>query len=165
MVLASGEIVQANENQNADLFWAIRGNPHSFLRLTYSGGGCNFGVVTEFTYRAYDHAYPVYSGMLVYTPGHVEAIVDTINKWFPTEDGQNPKTAFFLVVAMPPPHFQPTLVLLIFYDGDETEGRRIFKPFFDISPVADLTREHPYVEMVPSSLNTSANLRMPQSTR
>lgn len=88
--------------------------------------------------------------MLGYTPDHLEALVDTFNKWFVTDDGQNPKTAFFIATAMPPPHFQPTFLLLVFYDGDETEGRRIFKPFFDIGPVVDLTREGPYVEVVAS---------------
>ena len=42
VVLASGEIVVANEAQNADLFWALRG-----------GGGGTFGVVTRLTMRTY----------------------------------------------------------------------------------------------------------------
>jgi len=42
VVLASGEIVVANEAQHADLFWALRG-----------GGGGTFGVVTALTMRTY----------------------------------------------------------------------------------------------------------------
>jgi hypothetical protein len=39
MVLADGSFVTANADQNADLFWAVR------------GGGGNFGVVTSFEFR------------------------------------------------------------------------------------------------------------------
>lgn len=41
MVLASGEIVRVSEDENEDLFFGIR------------GGGPNFGIVTEFTYRVH----------------------------------------------------------------------------------------------------------------
>ena len=40
MVDAQGNVVVANEHQNSDLLWACRG-----------GGGGNFGVATEFTFR------------------------------------------------------------------------------------------------------------------
>ena len=109
-------------------------------------------MVTEFTYQAYPHAFPVYAGLIIYTPDHLEAIVETFNKWYDTDDGKNPKAAFFLGTAQPPPDFQPGLILIVFYDGDEIEGRRLFKPFFDLNPVADLTRSIPYVELVISSM-------------
>ncbi|KAM0328745.1 hypothetical protein ACHAQA_005158 [Verticillium albo-atrum] len=43
VVLASGEIVNANQRVNADLFWALRG-----------GGGSSFGIVTRFDVDAYE---------------------------------------------------------------------------------------------------------------
>jgi FAD/FMN-containing dehydrogenase len=149
MVLASGEIVQANTKENPDLFWAIRGRYIFLINALYLtvGGGCNFGVVTEFTYQAYPHPNPVYSGMLIFTPDHLESIIETVNNWYET-DGQNPKTAFLLGVVCSPPEFTPTLAAIIFYDGEESEGRRIFKPFFDLNPVADMTNVHPYVQQV-----------------
>jgi hypothetical protein len=105
--------------------------------------------VTEFTYQAYPHANPCYSGIIIYTPTHLEAIVKAYNEWAQSPDGNNPKTIFAIVVAMPPPAFTPTLCIVPFYDGDEVDGRRIFKPFFDINPAVDMTRSHPYTQQVP----------------
>jgi FAD/FMN-containing dehydrogenase len=54
VVLASGDVVTASQEGDADLFWAIR------------GGGGNFGVVTSFEFRAHPVA-SVLSGPVLHT--------------------------------------------------------------------------------------------------
>src|SRR5438034_2673587 len=55
VVLADGRFVKANAEENADLFWALR------------GGGGNFGVVTAFTFQLHP-VDTVYGGPMLYWP-------------------------------------------------------------------------------------------------
>ncbi|KAI1079260.1 FAD-binding domain-containing protein [Whalleya microplaca] len=67
VVLASGEIINANANENADLFKALK------------GGSANFGIVTRFDLQAFE-APELWGGLVGYptstTQQHIEAYVD-----------------------------------------------------------------------------------------
>jgi FAD/FMN-containing dehydrogenase len=65
MVLADGTFVKANEEQNQDLFWAVR------------GGGGNFGIVTAFTFKLHPVS-TIYAGPMLYEMNETEAVL----KWY-----------------------------------------------------------------------------------
>lgn len=71
MVLASGEVVNANRQENADLFVALR------------GGGNNLGIVTRFDLRTFRQG-NFWGGALFYFPdsfgGQIDALVKEPNK-------------------------------------------------------------------------------------
>jgi len=56
LVLASGEVIEVSADSYPDLLWALR------------GGGGNFGIVTRFTFRAYDFGPMMRIGVSVYEP-------------------------------------------------------------------------------------------------
>ncbi|HLZ21921.1 MAG TPA: FAD-binding oxidoreductase [Ktedonobacterales bacterium] len=65
MVLADGSFVTASADENADLFWAVR------------GGGGNFGVVTSFLFRLHPIS-TVYGGPMIWP---IEQAADLLKFW------------------------------------------------------------------------------------
>ena len=61
-ITASGDVLRADESENADLFWALR------------GGGGNFGVVSSFEYRLHPIG-PVTSGLIAYPIGEARNVL------------------------------------------------------------------------------------------
>jgi len=87
VVLADGSFVTANQNQYADLFWALR------------GGGGNFGVATSFKYQLHP-VDTVVAGPMFWPIDQTEKMM----KWYREFLPQAPKDvyAFFLTAEVPP---------------------------------------------------------------
>ena len=93
VVLASGELVQANASQNADLFWAVR------------GGGGNFGVVTSFEYRLHPLGTEVLAGLIVYPLAQAKQVFDGYRKF--TATASDEMTVWMILRKAPPLPFLP----------------------------------------------------------
>ncbi|WP_327245220.1 FAD-binding oxidoreductase [Streptomyces sp. NBC_01320] len=87
VVLADGSHVIADENENADLFWALR------------GGGGNFGIVTSFELRLH----PVDTVGVAITVWPVDRIREVL-EWYRDFLPQAPEdlNGFFLALTVPP---------------------------------------------------------------
>jgi len=87
MVLADGSRVTASAGENPDLFWAIR------------GGGGNFGVVTEFTFRAHPLE-TIVGGPTFWAIEDADALLAAYREWLPSAPRHI--TAFFNFHTIPP---------------------------------------------------------------
>ena len=135
IVLASGQIVNASETENADLFWAIR------------GGGGNFGIVTRFCYRLHP-VDQILGGALVLPPTR-----DVLRSLVPiAAAAPDELTTIGMIMPAPPHpampeehHGRMSLVLMFVYAGDPDAGRAAIAPFMAVAePYGVLASPMPY---------------------
>jgi len=100
IVTADGSIVIANENENEDLFWAVR------------GGGSNFGVCTEFVLKLYPQRRTVYAGSIIFPFTSLKEVVETTESWKKTIPTMGAMIQFF-AVGPDGQVRQPSLVIFI----------------------------------------------------
>jgi FAD/FMN-containing dehydrogenase len=130
VVLASGEIVVADEATMPDLFWGLR------------GGGGNFGVVTEFSYRC--HPFPTEIPVAIgYWPlADAEKVLRVHAELMPERPEEWKATAFFVrprVESGVPAELvgAPCLSVLQVWAGTELEqAERAFAPLRRAAPPA-----------------------------
>ncbi|KAK0100788.1 hypothetical protein ONS95_007236 [Cadophora gregata] len=131
-VLADGSIVTATETKNPDLFWAAR------------GAGIGFGVFTKFVYQAHEQTAPVWAGMFVFPREQLDSLLKIGNEVLVDQGG---KSALLLGFGAPPPALQPIIMVVVFYNGTEQEGKSYFKEILALNPLVDQTSIMPYSEV------------------
>ncbi len=78
VVLANGTMLTIDENNYADLWWAMKGAGH------------NFGIVTSVKSKIYDVQHPNWAyEMFIYTGDKVDSLFRTINEQFPNDDTED----------------------------------------------------------------------------
>ncbi|PVG04873.1 FAD-binding domain-containing protein [Serendipita vermifera] len=132
IVMADGSFHTVNEETEPDLFWAIR------------GAGANFGCVTEFVFRLHPQRSTVYAGPLIFSPSQIIPVVTAVEGWY--RDASE-KEGVFLVATSRGPSGNPSIIVVLFFNGDEEEGKKRFKKILDVGPVANLAGTIPYTQL------------------
>jgi len=120
VVLADGNFVKANADENPDLFWALR------------GGGGNFGVVTSFTFKLHPIG-TIYAGPMLYDLTESTEVMKWYRDLIPAApDDLNGFFAFLTVPPAPPfpehLHMKKMCGIVWAYTGDVTKAEETFKP-------------------------------------
>jgi FAD/FMN-containing dehydrogenase len=139
VVTAGGELLRASEDDNFDLFWALR------------GGGGNFGIVTSFEFRLHKVGPGLLSGLIVFP---FEGARDVLAGYRDFVAGAPDELSVWAVLRKAPPlpflpadiHGREVLVLALLYAGDPEEGRRFLEPLRRLgAPAGEAVGVQPFV--------------------
>ncbi|MCW3064181.1 MAG: FAD-linked oxidase [Solirubrobacterales bacterium] len=139
VVTADGCVLRAGADENADLFWGVK------------GGGGNFGVVTEFEFRLHPVGPIVYAGMILHPRSAAPALLrfyrDFVDR-APDEVGGG-----VALMTAPPADFlpeaargKPAVGLVLVYTGDPGLGESVLRPLVEWGePWLTAVQPMPYV--------------------
>ena len=138
VVTADGKLVHANEKENADLFWAVR------------GGGGNFGVVTSFEYRLHPVGPEVLAGLIVHPFSQAKEVLDGYRRFVASAPDE--VTAWVVLRKAPPlpflppeVHGQEIVVLAVCAIGDMQKAEKAVAPLRALGkPIADVVGPTPF---------------------
>jgi FAD/FMN-containing dehydrogenase len=126
IVLADGEAVTASADENAELFWAVR------------GGGGNFGVVTEFTFRAHPVS-DVVGGPTFWPIEQTDELLAAYREYQPTMPRN--ATGFFCFHTIPPGppfpeeiHMRKVCGIVWCIVGSDEEAEQAMAPMLAVAP-------------------------------
>jgi hypothetical protein len=138
VVCADGSVHVASEDNDADLFWALR------------GGGGNFGVVTHFEFDAHPLGPIVAFAGVMYSTRDAGEILP---RWRDhVTDAPDEVTSVAVGISMPADpglpeavHNQSCLVIGGVYVGDVDEGMSVLQPLRELgTPLADISGPTPF---------------------
>jgi FAD/FMN-containing dehydrogenase len=139
VVTADGRIVHASEEENPDLFWALR------------GGGGNFGVVTSFEYKLYPVGPEVIGGLIAWRGEDAPKVLEMYRAL--TEQAP-PELTVAAIARLAPPapwlpqevYGKPIVILDVLYSGPIEEGEKLVAKIKGFgSPIGDLVQRRTYV--------------------
>lgn len=139
-VTADGKRLRASENENPDLFWALR------------GGGGNFGVVTEFEFALHPVGPEILAGLMVLPFPQAKQVLTRYRQF--AEAAPEDLNVWVVLRQAPPLPFLPenvhgreVVVLPIFFGGAIAQGEKLIEP---LRTFGDVLGEHigaqPYTE-------------------
>jgi FAD/FMN-containing dehydrogenase len=138
VVTADAQIVRASDDENPDLFWALR------------GGGGNYGVVTSFEYQLHPVGPEIVGGAIAW-PG--EAAAEVLDMYRKVAAAASPELAVIAGLRIAPPapwikpefHGKPIVAMFVCHTGPIDRAEADVAPFKRFgSPVGDIVMRRSY---------------------
>ncbi len=140
VVTAGGETLHTSENENPDLFWALR------------GGGGNFGVVTQFEFGLHPVGPEILAGLIVFP---LEQARDVLRHYQAFVESASEDLSVWAVLRKAPPlpflppevHGRDIIALAVFHAGDLAAGEKAIAPLRRFGePYGEHVGPQPYVQ-------------------
>jgi FAD/FMN-containing dehydrogenase len=141
VVTAEGRLVRASIDENADLFWALR------------GGGGNFGVVTGIDYALYRVGPEIVGGVVAWPANEAPAVLEL----YRTIAEVAPPELTLVLLLRPAPsapwlpkemHGKPIVGILACYTGEPEDGEKAVAPIKSFGkPIGDVLVRRPYAQL------------------
>ena len=141
IVTADARLVRASSEENADLFWGLR------------GGGGNFGVVTGIDYALYPVGPEVVGGVVAWPASEAPRVLELYRT---LADTAPPELTLVALMRPAPPapwlpkdwHGKPIVALLACYSGRPEHGEKLVQPIKSFgNPIGDVLVRRPYAQL------------------
>jgi hypothetical protein len=141
VVTADARLVRASSEENADLFWALR------------GGGGNFGVVTGIDYKLYAVGPEIVGGLVAWPASEAPEVLEL----YRTLAEKAPPELTLAVLMRPAPpapwlpkdmHGKPIIAMFACYSGNPEQGEKAVVPIKSFgNPIGDVLIRRSYVQV------------------
>jgi FAD binding domain/Berberine and berberine like len=141
LVTAGAQFVRATNDENADLFWGLR------------GGGWNFGVVTGIDFNLYPVGPEIVGGLVAWPAVEAERVLEL----YRTMAEKAPLELTLVLIMRPAPaapwlpremHGKPIVAILACYSGQAEEGEKLVDPIKSFGkPAGDVLIRRPYMHI------------------
>ncbi len=141
LVTADARLVRASADENADLFWGLR------------GGGGNFGVVTAIEYSLFPVGPQIVGGMVAWAASEAPAVLELYRS---LAESAPPELTLVALMRNAPPapwlpkerHGTPIVAILACHSGDPEAGERAVAPIKSFgAPIGDVLVRRPYSQL------------------
>lgn len=133
VVTADGDLRHANETENADLFWGVR------------GGGGNFGIVTSFEFRLHPMPRRVLGGAILFPITRSRDVLSMYGEYLP--EAPDELDLVFLMIR-PPGGADAMVGVAVCYSGPAAGADRALAPIHRLgTPAVDSVEAVDYVAL------------------
>jgi FAD/FMN-containing dehydrogenase len=141
IVTADARLVRASNDENADLFWGLR------------GGGGNFGVVTGIDYALYSVGPEIVGGVVAWPASEAPKVLELYRT---LAEKAPPELTLVLLMRPAPPapwlpkdmHGKPIVAVLACYSGKPEDGEQAVAPIKSFGkPIGDILVRRPYAQL------------------